>query len=87
MTTQPFIGITNQQIYDKLVAVEARVADLTPLAQTVAVDHERLRSVELELAGVRAVAKSARFHKVLLYPTLATALGGLAAAVVPLVVK
>lgn len=85
--TSPFIQISNQQIYDKLVTVEARLAELTPIAQTVAVDHERLRSVELELAGLRGAAKSWRAHKALLYPVAAAALGALGTAITPLVVK
>lgn len=87
MTQQPFIQISNQQIYDKLVTVEARLGELTPMAQTVAVDHERLRAVELELAGIRGIAKAASRHKLVAYPALAAALSALGAAIVPLVVK
>lgn len=85
MTQPSFVSITNQQIYDKLVTVEARVAEITPIAQTVAVDHERLRSVELELAGIKAVAKSASRYKLVAYPALAAGVGALATAIVPLV--
>ncbi len=87
MTQPSFIQITNQQIYDKLVTVEARLAELTPMAHTVAVDHERLRAVELELAGIRAVAKAAARLRLVSYPALAAALGALGTAVVPLFMK
>lgn len=87
MSQQPFIQISNQQIYDKLVAIELRVGELAPVVQTVMVDHERLRSVELDLAGIRAVAKSAARHKLVAYPALVAALGAVGAAVIPLVVK
>lgn len=87
MTSSSFVSISNQQIYDKLVTVEAKLTELTPVAQTVAIDHERLRTVELELAGLRGAARSIKTHKALLYPVAAAALGGLATAIVPLVVK
>lgn len=44
--TDPFVTISNQTIYDKLVAVENAVTAITPHADTLK-DHEaRLRSVE-----------------------------------------
>ena len=86
-TPAPFVSISNQQIYDKLVTVEAKLTELTPVAQTVAVDHERLRAVELELAALRGAAKSLKTYKALLYPVAGAALGGLATAIIPLVVK
>lgn len=90
-TPSPFVSISNQQIYDKLVSVEARVTELTPLAQTVAVDHERLRSLELQFVGLeeryRAAATMAARHKVAAWSALAAGVGGVVTAVVPLVVK
>lgn len=79
----PFIGISNQQIYDKLVSVEGKVAELVPLAQMVAVDHERLRSVELELAGIKANRKLL----VAAYTCAAALGGGALGAAAPLLIR
>lgn len=91
MTQSPFVSISNQQIYDKLVTVEARVSELTPLAQTVSVDHERLRTLELQYVGLeeryRAAATLTARHKVAAWSALAAGIGGVVTAVVPLVIK
>lgn len=69
MSTQnPFVSISNTQIYDKLCAVERDVADL--------------KTAE----AVRTAGERERYsHKVLLYPTIATAAAGLAAGIAALV--
>lgn len=68
MAQQPFVSISNVQIYDKLCAVERDVADLkTAEAVRAAGDEDRYK------------------HKMLLYPTLATAAAGLAAGITALV--
>jgi hypothetical protein len=66
-TPNPFISISNVQIYDKLCAVERDVSELKTA--------EAVRS-----AGERNQYR----HKVLLYPTVATAAAGLVAGVVAL---
>lgn len=70
MTQPPFVVITNQQVYDKIVAVD-----------------ERLRGVELQLARLQTAAKISKRHRGLMYTSLSTAAGAMAAAVIPMVVK
>ena len=67
-TPNPFISISNVQIYDKLCAVERDVSELKTA--------EAIRS-----AGEQNQYR----HKMLLYPTLATATAGLAAGIAALV--
>lgn len=44
--SDPFVTISNQTIYDKLVSVENAVSAMTPHATTIQDHEKRLRSVE-----------------------------------------
>lgn len=67
VSQQPFIQISNQQIYDKLCVIESDVAAL-----------------KLAEAQRKAAADDRYRHKMLLYPTCATAAAGLAAGLAAL---
>lgn len=48
---QPFLVITNRQVYDKLTQVAEQLDKLTPLATQLPALEARVRAVELKLAA------------------------------------